>query len=79
MTMAKRGRPRTRPEKEPPGPAMVYECIDRRGHVKAHIENGELSAEQAMTRLGVLKRPFQVTCWPLGQPMLRRIVQYFEG
>jgi hypothetical protein len=76
--MAKRGRPRTRPEPDPPQ-GMVYECTDRRGEVHLHKQSGELSAQEAMERLGVWQRPFRVRRYPVGQVKEARLVQDFEA
>ena len=57
---------------------MIYECVDRRGVVHQHRQSDELSAKQAMQRLGVYERPFKVTRWPEGRPDLAHCVQQFE-
>lgn len=57
---------------------MIYECIDRRGQRHEHRMSGELSAKEAMQRLGVYERPFKVTRWPTGRPDLAHCVQQFE-
>ena len=47
---------------------MVYECTDRRGKATQHRLSSELTAKEAMERLGVLERPFTVVRWPEGRP-----------
>lgn len=77
--MTKRGRPRTRPEPiPPPAPGMIYECTDRAGDVHNHKQSGELTAEEAMKRLGVWQRPFRVIRYPVNNERHRRVVQDFE-
>lgn len=78
MEKRKRGRPRKH-EKPEPAFCMIYECLDRRGQVHVFPQSSELTAEEAMKRLGVLKRPFQVTRWPKDKPEEGRIVQFFES
>lgn len=58
---------------------MIYECTDRRGVVHTHGPlSRQLSAKEAMQRLGVYERPFQVRCYPEGRPDLVHTVQQFE-
>lgn len=49
---------------------MQYECTDRRGQVTTHTQSDELTAKEAVQRLGVLERPFKVVRWPTGRPDL---------
>lgn len=58
---------------------MIYECVDRRGDRHQHTLSDELSAEEAMKRLGVWQRPFRVSRWPIGRPDQARTVQDFES
>lgn len=57
---------------------MIYECQDRRGVIHRHRMSGDLSAKEAMKRLGVLDRPFKVTRYEDGRPDLAHCVQQFE-
>lgn len=57
---------------------MIYECTDRRGVAVQHKQSDALSAKEAMQRLGVYERPFQVRRWPEGRPDQARTVQDFE-
>lgn len=57
---------------------MIYECEDRRGKFHRFNLSDELTAEQAMERLGVLKRPFRVRRYPNHRPDQARTVQEFE-
>ena len=58
---------------------MMYECTDRRGRIYVHGPlSAKLSTHEAMRRLGVLDRPFQVRVYPSGRPDLVRTVQAFE-
>jgi hypothetical protein len=75
--MAKRGRPRTRPEPIEPE-TMVYECIDRRGDGRQFEMSSELTADEAMQRIGVYRRPFTVTRWSKAKPDDKRVVQRLE-
>ena len=57
---------------------MIYECTDRRGVIHTHTMSSELTAREAMERLGVYERPFQVRRYPAGRPDLAHTVQQFE-
>lgn len=58
---------------------MIYECTDRRGVIHVHGPlSAKLSSKEAMQRLGVLDRPFQVRRYPQGRPDLAHTVQQFE-
>lgn len=57
---------------------MIYECKDRRGRVVTHTLSDELSSKEAMERLGVYERPFEVRRYPTGRPDLAHTVQQFE-
>lgn len=57
---------------------MIYECVDRHNIAHLHKQSAELSAEEAMRRLGVYQRPFKVTRWPEGRPDLAHCVQQRE-
>jgi hypothetical protein len=58
---------------------MMYECTDRRSVIHVHGPfSGALTSKEAMQRLGVYERPFQVRCYPDGRPDLAHTVQRFE-
>lgn len=58
---------------------MIYECTDRRGSRVEHTQSDDLTAQEAMERLGVWQRPFRVMRWPNGRPDQARLVQDFES
>ncbi len=57
---------------------MIYECTDRRGAIYRHSMSSDLTAREAMERLGVFNRPWQVRRYPDGRPDLAHTVQQFE-